>query len=94
MEALGGLLHGEMVALGTLTQLAAGQGSAEEIRALAGFFSRIGLPTCFRAFGITAEADFQRIAEIALAAPYAPNYYRKLDAGDLVRAMRTLDERN
>lgn len=45
MPALGGLLHGEMVALGTLTQLAAGQGSAEEIRALAGFFRRIGLPT-------------------------------------------------
>ncbi|WP_430441340.1 glycerol dehydrogenase [Shinella sp.] len=94
MPALGGLLHGEMVALGTLTQLAAGQGSAEEVRALADFFRGVGLPTSFKAFGITAEADFQRMAEVALAAPYAPNYYRKLDAGDLVRAMCSLDERN
>ncbi|WEJ39351.1 glycerol dehydrogenase [Sinorhizobium prairiense] len=93
IPALSGLLHGEMVALGTLTQLAAGQGSAEEIRVLAAFFRRLGLPTSFAAFGIAAQEDFERMAEVALGAPYAPNYYRKLGVVDLVRAMRSLDER-
>ncbi len=91
MPALSGLLHGEMVALGTLTQLAAGQGSAEEIRMLAGFFGRLGLPTSFARFGITEDADFERMAHVALSAPYAPNYYRELGIGDLVHAMRSLD---
>lgn len=47
---LAGLLHGEMVALGTLTQIAAGQGDADELRALAAFFRRLGLPSLIRGF--------------------------------------------
>ncbi|GMG82142.1 glycerol dehydrogenase [Paralimibaculum aggregatum] len=91
MPQLAGLLHGEMVALGTLTQLAAGQGSRAEIAALAGFLRRIGLPVSFRAHGITETADFRRMAELALTAPYAGNYLRPLTAEDLVAAMRSLD---
>ena len=91
MPQLAGLLHGEMVALGTLTQLAAGQGSADEIAELTGFFDRIGLPTTFSAFGITQQADFQRMAEISLTAPYAANFQRPLSADDLVAAMRALE---
>ncbi|MEI4263772.1 glycerol dehydrogenase [Roseovarius sp. D0-M9] len=91
MPQLAGLLHGEMVALGTLTQLAAGQGSTDEIAELAGFFERIGLPTNFGAFGVTDPADFRRMAEISLTAPYASNYERPLSADDLVMAMRALD---
>ncbi len=90
--ALSGLLHGEMVALGTLTQLAAGQGSEEEVRTLATFFRRINLPTSFAEFGVTGAAELKHIAEVALTAPYAPNYYRKLGVSDLVRAMQLLDE--
>jgi|TARA_R110002049_G_scaffold294148_1_gene480099 glycerol dehydrogenase len=91
MPQLSGLLHGEMVALGTLTQLSAGQGSAEEIAALTGFFERIGLPTTFAPFGVTEQQDFQRMAEITLTAPYAANYYRQVAIDDLVAAMRALD---
>lgn len=87
---LAGLLHGEMVALGTLTQLAAGQGSAAEIRDLARFLSGLGLPTTFSAFGLSDETTFLRMAEVALGAPYAGNYQRKLAASDLVQAMRSL----
>jgi len=58
MPQLSGLLHGEMVALGTLTQLAAGQGDVTEIFELSAFFQRIGLPTSFGSFGITENADF------------------------------------
>ncbi|WP_029032849.1 glycerol dehydrogenase [Salinarimonas rosea] len=86
------LLHGEMVALGTLVQLAAGQGTRDEILDLAGFFRRIGLPTSLAAFGLVDEADLLKIAEISLTAPYASNYERSLSAADLVRAMRALDD--
>lgn len=91
MPQLARLLHGEMVALGTLTQLAAGQGSAEEIAELAGFFRRINLPVSFAAFGLSEEADFRRMAEVSLTAPYAGNYMRRLGPDDLVEAMRSLD---
>ena len=91
MPQLAGLLHGEMVALGTLTQLAAGQGTAAEVAALAGFFRRIGLPTGLAGFGVTAEADLRRMAKLTLTAPYAGNYHRPLAAADLVAAMRSLD---
>lgn len=87
---LAALLHGEMVALGTLTQLAAGQGSAAEIRDLAQFLSGLGLPTTFSQFGLTSDATFARMAEVALGAPYARNYLRKLEVSDLVQAMRSL----
>ncbi len=92
MPQLATLLHGEMVALGTLTQLAAGQGTREEVAALAAYFQRLGLPTSFAAFGITDEADFVRMAEPSLTAPYAAHYYRPLGVADLVAAMRALDE--
>ncbi len=91
MPQLAGLLHGEMVALGTLTQLAAGQGSRAEIKELSEFFRRIGLPTGFASFGISAREDFCRMAEHSLTAPYASNYMRPLSVDDLVEAMRSLD---
>ncbi|QGZ35605.1 glycerol dehydrogenase [Stappia indica] len=91
MPQLAHLLHGEMVALGTLTQLAAGQGSAQEIAELAGFFRRINLPVSFAAFGLSEEADLRRMAEVSLTAPYAGNYMRRLGPDDLVEAMRSLD---
>jgi len=94
MPTLAHLLHGEMVALGTLTQLAAGQGSTAEISRLTAFFTRIGLPTSFAAFGITEDADFERMAQVTLSAPYAANYYRALEVADLVDAMRMLDAGN
>ncbi|RAH99296.1 glycerol dehydrogenase [Acuticoccus sediminis] len=91
MPQLSGLLHGELVALGTLTQLAAGQGSESEIAELAAFFRRLSLPTSFADYGVTDHADFEHIAEVSLRAPYATNYARPLTAADLVAAMRSLD---
>lgn len=86
------LLHGEMVALGTLVQLAAGQGSADEIAEITGFLARIGLPTSLAALGVTRQESLERIAEVTLTAPYAANYLRLVSTGDLVDAMRALDD--
>lgn len=94
MPQLARLLHGEMVALGTLTQLAAGQGSEDEIARLSAFFRRIGLPVSFAEFGLAEEGDFRKMAEISLTAPYAGNYMRRLEPDDLVAAMRSLDRRS
>ena len=92
MPQLAELLHGEMVALGTLTQLAAGQGTRQEVADLAAYFQRLGLPTSFAAFGITDEADLLKMAVPSLTAPYATHYLRPLTASDLVAAMRLVDE--
>ncbi|KIC15818.1 hypothetical protein RA21_14890 [Leisingera sp. ANG-DT] len=88
---LSGLLHGEMVVLGTLTQLAAGQGSTVEINKLAAFFRQIGLPVSLAQFGVTQEADLLKIAKTSLEAPYAGNYFKPLSADVLVQAMRSLE---
>ena len=88
---LSGLLHGEMVALGTLTQIAAGQGTPDELREMAAFLGSLGLPTSFARLDVTEDAVFERIATVALTAPYAGNYHRPLSPQDLVRAMRMLD---
>lgn len=86
------LLHGEMVALGTLVQLAAGQGSAAEIAEISGFLARIGLPTSLAALGVTSQSSLEKIAEVSLTAPYAANYQRPVSAANLVMAMRALDD--
>ena len=93
-KELAHLLHGEMVVLGTLTQVAAGQGDAAELDQLVSFYQGIELPTDFRRFGLTDDTAFLDIAEATLSAPYAKNYARTLSAKDLVTAMRVLNERS
>ncbi|MDA1075155.1 MAG: glycerol dehydrogenase [Proteobacteria bacterium] len=46
-----GYLHGEMVAMGLLTQLAM-EGNVDETRKAAEFFSRIGLPVCLEQLSV------------------------------------------
>lgn len=87
------LLHGEMVVLGTLTQIVAGQGDVAELDRLTTFYQSIGLPTDFKRFGLAEDAAFHEIAEATLGAPYATNYAKALSADDLVAAMRALNER-
>ena len=87
------LLHGELVVLGTLTQIAAGQGEAGELDRLCVFYRGIGLPTDFKRFGLVGEGALREIAEATLAAPYAGNYARALGTNDLIVAMRALNER-
>ena len=87
------LLHGEMVVLGTLTQIAAGQGDAGELDRLCVFYRGIGLPTDFKRFGLVEDGAFREIAEATLAAPYAGNYARALGTNDLIVAMRALNDR-
>lgn len=93
MPQLSHLLHGEMVTLGTLTQIAAGQGDDAELDRLITFFDSLGLPTDFRRFGVTDEAAFHDIATATLAAPYAGNFIKPLAAADLVKSMHSLNAR-
>lgn len=87
------LLHGEMVVLGTLTQIAAGQGDAGELERLCVFYRSIGLPTDFKRFGLAGDGAFREIAEATLAAPYSGNYAKALGTNDLIVAMRALNDR-
>lgn len=92
-KELAHLLHGEMVVLGTLTQIAAGQGGAAELDQLVTFYQSIDLPTDFERFELAEDAAFLEIAEATLGAPYATNYAKALSADDLVAAMHMLNDR-
>ena len=91
MPQLAHLMHGEMVALGTLVQLCAGQGDSDEIASLRAFFAELGLPVSLAALGVREDVDRYRIADVSLLAPYAGNYFKSLEAADMVSAMRRLD---
>lgn len=55
---LSGLLQGETVALGMLTQLPAGQGSGAGIAELTGYSDRLGRPASFAENGVRGDEDF------------------------------------
>jgi glycerol dehydrogenase len=68
-------LHGEMVAIGLLTQLAL-EGDAKEEQKVADFFLRVGLPVHLGHLGIYVEANaalLDMVGEIAVSFPMAAN---------------------
>ncbi len=74
-EVEGQALHGEMVAIGLLTQLALEQDPKEEQR-VADFFLRVGLPVHLGHLGIDAETNaalIDMVGEIAASFPFAAN---------------------
>lgn len=88
---LGGFLHGEVVAFGTLVQLAAEGRDEAEIAAHAELTRRLALPACFDDFGIAepgAEA-LDEIARITATAPYIHHLQRPLDAAGIRQALET-----
>ena len=86
------LLHGEMVVLGTLAQIAAGQGDVDELKRMADFYQSIDLPTDFKQFGLTDDTAFADIVDATFTAPYVKNYYKTLTPQDLITAMHTVNE--
>ncbi len=88
-----GALHGEMVAYGTLVQMAAEGRPPAELARASRFLSDMGLPVRLSQLGGDAisEDDREMVARLALDAPYAGNFEGPLDAGALHAAMKRVD---
>lgn len=84
-------LHGEMVAMGTLAQLALED--MDEARRVAEFFARIGLPVHLAQLSISEEQtdDLCSVAETAAASPIAHNMPMKIDVDVVHEAMMSAD---
>ena len=89
-----GCLHGEMVAYGTLVQIAAEDRSRGELAEMGGFLSDVSLPVSLPelAHGAVGPADRKRVAELTLAAPYIGNFGWPLDAKAILSAMDSVDD--
>ncbi|WP_119166720.1 glycerol dehydrogenase [Algihabitans albus] len=87
-------LHGEMVAYGTLVQMAAEGRDADELARIGGFLSDISLPVSLQALADREikRADREKVAELTLAAPYIGNFNLPLDADAILSAMDIADE--
>lgn len=90
---LGGFLHGEVVAFGTLVQLVAEGRPHDEVAAHAAFARRLVLPMCFADFGVDTLSgeELDQIARITCTAPYIGHLARPLDAGGVREAMLVAD---
>ena len=77
-------LHGEMVAMGTLTQLVL-EGRPDEARRAGSFFAGIGLPVHLEQLCIdpASQRDLDAIVGEALAFPFLSNMPMALDAQTL-----------
>jgi glycerol dehydrogenase len=91
--ALGGFLHGEVVAFGTLVQLVAEGRTHAEISAHAGFTRRLGLPVSFASFGVLEipPAELEEMARITCTAPYIAHLYPAIDAAGVRAALQSAD---
>ena len=89
-----GALHGEMVAYGTLVQMAAEGRDAGELALMGNFLSDMSLPVSLRELASqeVGPADREKVAKLTLAAPYIGNFHRPLDAETILSAMDTADE--
>jgi glycerol dehydrogenase len=90
---LGGFLHGEVVAFGTLVQLVAENRSNSEATKYAAFTQRLGLPASFDWFGIEhmSAAELDEIARISCTAPYIANLRPAIDKSGVRQALEVAD---
>jgi len=90
---IGGFLHGEAVAFGTLVQLAAEGRPDAEIAEHAELTRRLRLPVSFKSFGVDpiSAAELDEIARIACTAPYIGHLHPAIDAGGVRRALGRAD---
>lgn len=90
---IGGFLHGEAVAFGTLVQLVAEGRPDAEVAAHAALTRVLGLPVSFRSFGMDAigGAELDEIARITCTAPYISHLSPAIDAAGVRRALERAD---
>lgn len=85
-------LHGEMVAIGLLTQLSL-EGKAEEAREVAAFFARVGLPVHLGQLSLSSDDEpaLRRVVEVALTIPIIANEPFEVTPDSLRAAMLEAD---
>ena len=90
---IGGFLHGEAVAFGTLVQLAAEGRPDAEIAEHAKLTRGLGLPVSFKSFGVDpiSAAELDEIARMTCTAPYISNLRPAIDAPGVRRALERAD---
>ena len=92
LPQLSGYLHGELVALGLLVQLAAEQRDDRMLEDVVGLCRRLALPTALSDVGAEI-ADAETIARAAIeTAPYIGNFSRPVTANVLCGAFSRLEE--
>jgi glycerol dehydrogenase len=90
---IGGYLHGEAVAFGTVVQLVAEGRPDAEVAAHAALTRELGLPVTFKFFGVDpiSGAELDEIARITCTAPYITHLSPAIDAGGVRRALERAD---
>jgi glycerol dehydrogenase len=90
---IGGFLHGEAVAFGTLVQLAAEGRPDAELARHAALTRELGLPVSFKSFGVDpiGSAELDEIARITCTAPYITHLSPAIDAGGVRSALQRAD---
>ena len=85
-------LHGEMVAMGTLAQLAIEQ-REDEARRVAEFFADVGLPVHLGHLSLKSgdTESLATVAEGVVTFPFIGNMPQRVDRAVAERAMRTAD---
>jgi glycerol dehydrogenase len=93
VPALTRALHGEMVTFGTLVQLVLEKRPAAEIRGHLSLLERMGMAATLEALGqaTLGAQELAAVAGLTLAAPYARNFERALDAASIVSAILEAD---
>ena len=90
-------LHGELVAIGILTQLLL-LDEIEEAQRVIELFRPIGLPTCLSDLGLDAETDLSEVVAMAMDAPFVHNVGLidgvRVSAEILANALHKLDTKH
>lgn len=85
-------LHGHQVAYALLVQLTLEGRESAFIDDMRGFFARTGLPGSLAALGFKGgAAELETIAARTLDAPHVRNFPRRLEAAEIVAAMRAVE---
>lgn len=86
-------MHGHQVAYGLLVQLVLEGRDDAFMTDLLAFYDSVGLATSLAALGVPMPKNaYSTIAGPTLAAPHAKNFIRSLTEGDLISAMRQVEE--
>lgn len=87
-------LHGRQVAYALLVQFVLEKRPDDFLAGQHAFYRLVGLPRSLAELGLTAPsaADLGLIAELTIRAPHTRNFERPLAEGDLIEAMRTVEE--
>jgi glycerol dehydrogenase len=87
------MLHGELVAFGSIVQLVAQELPVSEIENHVRFVADLGLPICWNDLGapLISVSEIDEVSRLTCAAPYIGNLHPKADTSRVVWALRRAD---